>query len=349
MHQNYYPHRSGRYICSRCGYINARVLSPTRVVANIYKPSYLPCEHCHRKKNFTGSNAANRISPTKPFPLSPEDRQVGLNLHLHYYTDSADFEKRDFILWSLVKKSQVAFGNWVCRSSLRHTLLALSAAVLPQDGYEPYYLENRNRAHKELQVVIHGRDGILDSDVLAAFVLAVLATFKSLPDETVTAYAEGCMLMLGICEKNSRRRSTASSVCMLRVFGPLILDWLEILHLRCVDQDRWKKTVHLRSRLADGLTPFAQRVRYLHSEHAEWRSNLGRAIRYTVSILAGRLMCILPIIASNEYNGQFAREGLVTDVLDSVKTELADPNYKVALEKSELWNEQIPIRYTIPP
>jgi hypothetical protein len=276
---------------------------------------------------------------------------------LLHYTNSAKFEKTDFILWSLVQKSRLAFGNWLCRSTLRYSVLALSAALLPPEQYQPHHVLTNGRACRELQAVIKRQDGInaipiLDSDVLAAFIFGVLTTYDRYPKynpvsaDKIEKAADGCMLMLKLCVKN-RRRSSSSPPCVLNDFGPLILDWLEYLHLRNGDWDRWMKTFQMRKNFVDGATPFEQRVRYVHSGHAEWRSDVGRAIRFTLSLLAGKLKCILLILARKEYNGQFERGEFVKDIFESVETELKDSIFKNALKESRLWNEPIPTRYVI--
>lgn len=152
--------------------------------------------------------------------------------------------------------------------------------------------------------------------------------------------------MLGICLKNSRSvGGSRSENCMLKNFGPIILDWLEVLHLRNGDQGRWYKTVQMRDQFFKGTTAFEKRVKHVQSEHNGWRSGMGRAIRCTLSILVGKLIPILPVIAKSEHNGQFEREGVVKDVYQSVSTELDDPAFQDALTNSEHWKEQIPIRY----
>jgi len=58
-------------------------------------------------------------------------------------------------------------------------------------------------------------------------------------------------------------------------------------------------------------------------------------------------MCILPILAKREYNGQFERGEFVRDIFESVETELMDPIFKNALKETRLWKEPIPTRYVI--
>ena len=132
---------------------------------------------------------------------------------------------------------------------------------------------------------------------------------------------------------------------MLTNFGPLILDWLEVFYVHNGNETKWDRAVGLRSQLFETSTPFVQRLKYFPSEHDGWRSNVGWAICYTISVLKDKLASILPIIAGKEYRGEFNRDGFVRTILKYIESELEDPMFRRAVEESKSWKDEIPARY----
>jgi hypothetical protein len=259
------------------------------------------------------------------------------------YAYSDAFEKRDILLSSVIKQSGIKFGIYFHRAILRHSVAAISAALLPKDDFENHLQWNTHQANQELNVVLRGEKEILDSDVVAAFLLGLLAVLNKRSADQIELYANACRMMLGLFFANSKDQS--SSQHMLANFGPLILDWLEILHLRQGDQLRWYKTFQLRRHLFNDLTNFEQRLRYFQSGRQGWSSVVGRAVKYTLSILSEKLICILPIVAKREHDGNFGKEGIIEDILQSVKREFDHPSFQHALAETEKFKDDTPTRY----
>lgn len=278
--------------------------------------------------------------PSRQFPESAESREFGIiELLDHVYSDK--FENRDILLFSLIKQSGDAYGKCLEHTFLRHAIAAVSAYALPQDLHQGLFKKNIYAAYGELKIILeHGTKGISEADVFATFLLGVIATANTLTASRVASHTRGCLLMLGICFTNKH----TSSNPMLNDFGPLILDWLEILHLRRRDPTKWHEADSVRRGLFSGLSPFDQRLRYVQSEHQEWRSNVGWAIRYTLAILADKLIWMIPVRANKEYLSQYEEE-YTKYVFNSVKSELRDETFKDAIAKSELWEEELPTRY----
>jgi hypothetical protein len=282
------------------------------------------------------------MAPSRQFPASAESREfkfIALLLD-HVYSDK--FENRDILLFSLIKQSRVAYGKCLEPIFLRHAVAAVSAYALPQKLYQGLLAKNIDTAYGELNIILkHGTNGITEADVFATFLLGVIATANRLTDSQIASYTSACLRMLWICFKNEH----TSSNRMLNDFGPLILDWLEIFHLRRRDPIKWHEVDSVRRRLFRGISPFDQRLRYIQSEHQEWRSNVGWAIRYTLAILADKLIWMIPVLAKKKYLSQSEEEEYAEYVRLSVKSELRDQRYQDGIAKSDLWEEEIPTRY----
>ena len=283
----------------------------------------------------------NTESPSRQFPESAESREFKFVALLdHVYSDK--FKDRDILLFSLIKQSGDAYGKCLEPIFLRHAAAAVSAYALPQDLYQDLFKKNSDAAYGQLNIILkHGTNGISETDVFATFLLGVIATANHLTTSQIASYTSGCLLMLVICFKNEH----TSSNRMLNDFGPLILDWLEIFHLRRRDPIKWHEVDSVRRGLFRGISAFDQRLRYIQSEHQEWRSNVGWAIRYTLAILADKLIWMIPVLANKEYVSQSEEEGYEKDVSISVRSELRDKRYRDAIAKSALWEEEIPTRY----
>ena len=308
---------------------------------------HLPCERC-RLRNITapclklmGPKTEAQVAPSRQFPESVDCRELRQIILLldHVYSDK--FENRDIILWSLIRKSKTTYGECL-PTSLRHAAAALSASALPQHQYEVLLKRNTNAAYGELNLMLErGPNGISESHVFATFLLGIIATVNPLTSPHVASYTKGCLLMLGICFTNGE----TSNNRMLNDFGPLILDWLEVLHLRRKHPVKWYETYRVRRALFSGVSPFDKRLRYFQSEHEEWRSNVGWAIRYTLAILADKLIWMIRVIANKEPLSQSEEQEYVEEVYNSVKSELRDRQFQDMSAQTGLWEEEIPTRY----
>ena len=200
-----------------------------------------------RQRNITapclklmGPKTEAQVALSRQFPRSVESPELRQSILLldHVYSDK--FEKRDILLFSLIRQSGVAYGKCLEPTSLRYAVAALSATALPQQYYQGLLERNINAAYGELTNILKsGPNRISESDLFATFLLGIVATVNPLTSSRVPSYTRGCLLMLGICFTNEQ----TSSNRMLNNFGPLILDWLEILHLRHRNPIKWNEDI----------------------------------------------------------------------------------------------------------
>ena len=289
-----------------------------------------------------GPKTEVQLGSSRQFPEVSESREFRDIALLLDYIYSDKFENRDILLWSLLRQSGIIYGKCIEPISLRYAAAALSAALLPQCHFQGHLKRYTNAAYGQLKIILkRGPNRISESDVFATFLLGLVATVNPLNSPPVASYTKGCLLMLGVCFTSK----TPPSNRMLNDFGPLILDWLEIFHLRRNDPVKWNDTYNVRRRLFNGKSPFDQRLKYVQLEHENWRSGVGWALRYTLAILADKLIWMIPVIARKELHSQSEGQEYVEDVFESVKSELRDKQFRDAIAQSELWEEEIPVRY----
>jgi len=190
-----------------------------------------------------------------------------------------------------------------------------------------------------LKVKINAPNRILESDLLATFLLGIVATIDPNPSRPVSSYAKGCELVMMNCFQNSGGHAALND--LLLTFSPLILDWLEVWHLQ--NSNQWRTIYRLRRHLFDGECSFEQRQRYFQPEN-EWRSTRGWAIQFSLSVWTEKLLYVVQKCAARENDLNQHERGDVETVLESVKSDLKGPRFNEAFEASKLWQEDVPTR-----
>jgi hypothetical protein len=288
-----------------------------------------------------GPKTEAQVAPSRQFPESAESLEFRYTALLFDHVYSEGFRSRDSLLSSLIRQSGATYGKCLPPACLNYAVAAFSAATLPQKHFQYHVRRNTDAAYRELKTILkRPPEGISEPDLFATFLLGIMATFSPLLSAHLASFTKACFLMLGICLKNQKTPSNR----MLNNFGPLILDWLEVLHLRRRNPVKWNETFRLRRDLFSGVSSFEQRLGYFQSECVEWQSDVGRAVKYTVAILADKLVWMIPVIANKEFFSRSEGDEYIEDVFESVNSELRDKQFKDAIAQSELWKEEIPRR-----
>lgn len=129
----------------------------------------------------------------------------------------------DNITAAVIKRLPAVYGLSLTSGPLRHAILALAAAYL---GTEQHIEQTEFHAHQARRFLITrlATPSVIDeADVLGAFVLAIYAWTGPVSRKEIMIHVRGCASMLQTLSEKSRLSH------VLRVFGPLIFDYLTLL------------------------------------------------------------------------------------------------------------------------
>ena len=224
------------------------------------------------------------------------------------------------------------YGPSISFVSLRHTILAFSAAKLPDELFRDRLQHHKNKAHLALLEKLEHPNSIGDGDVLAACALTAILFAEVYGTEAII-HANGCQAML-TCMYETAKSSTSSD--MLDVFGPYVSDYANFFTAFGSLMERSPANTEPFTRRR---TLFQQRVKYWDAlkrfgfpSEAPQASGLIEAVGEVFGDMIDMLTCCIHRLALKQTMQDFERDKIVDDFLDQVAAELNDFELQHAID-----------------
>ena len=163
----------------------------------------------------------------------------------------------DNITVAVIKRLPTIYGLSLPSEPLRHAILALSAAYIGNMHHVEQMESHSCKAKAWLIKRLYTPSLIDEFDVLASFILAIQAWRRSDSLHEISVHVRGCASMLQYLASQLRLSD------VLKVFGPLIFDYLTLLEF-WVKFDP-QKTLEARYTVFGQELYFQQRVYYRNS------------------------------------------------------------------------------------
>ena len=216
------------------------------------------------------------------------------------------------------------YGPSISFVSLRHAILAFSAAKLPDEVFRDRHQDHKSKARVALLEKLEHPDNIGDGDVLAGCALSAILFAEVYGTEAII-HANGCQAML-TCLYETAKSSPSSD--MLDVFGPYVSDYANFFAAFGSLMERSPANTEPFIRRP---TSFQQRVKYWDAlnrfgfpSEAPQASGLIEAVGEVFGDMIDMLTCCIRRLALKQMMDDFERDQLVDDFLDQVAAELND-------------------------
>lgn len=245
----------------------------------------------------------------------------------------------DNVIAAVIKQMPTVYGLSLTSGPLRHAILALSATYINIQQHVDQMEFHSHKARLSLINRLATPTVVDEFDVLATFVLAIQACTVSGSRNEILVHVRGCASMLQTLATESRLSS------VLRVFGPLIFDYLTLLEFWVKFDPR--ETFQARYIVFGDGSYFQQRLNYVSTirtdcKGTEWNSAVGWAIHTTAMFLFDMVFCMITRIVSRT---EYIEEGLTNYCSQIIKFQFCDPAFQRALRNALQWQQNGPIRY----
>jgi hypothetical protein len=244
------------------------------------------------------------------------------------------------VISAVIQKLPSIYGLPLYAGPLRHAILSLSATYI---GSEVHIDQTEFHCHKARLMLINRLATptvVNELDVLATFVLALQAWTCGARSREISVHVRGCASMLQELASESRLSN------VLRVFGPLIFDYL-------IQLDLWVKfdaeeTFQTRCAVFGDGSNFQQRLAYVSAirtdfHGTEWDSAVGWTLHTTALFLFDMVFCMM---MRTTYYAISLESRITTSYLHMVKAQLFDPAFQFVLSSARQWRQKGPIRYS---
>lgn len=298
----------------------------------VYESEWLPCEYCTSHqitapcRKLRGPKTAAHAEPSRPIPTA-DDAVIRTEdaLLLDYAYSNNDLSQA----WakSLFNVMATQYGPSISSRSLRHTILALCASFLPQTQFGDSFFHHKAEAYRALSRVVQTPRTITEADVLAACFLAQLCASGDVVE--LSQHAHGCLEMLRVSYENVGGNPLSN---MHIVFGPYASQVCEYYAIISSLSPRARQIIPRRH------TTFHQRVSYWtaihHFKHKseKWLTGSVRSINEILRDLINLLLSCINRVALMETGQQSEAGTLHRDILEYIKEELGDADFRKAME-----------------
>jgi hypothetical protein len=161
-----------------------------------FSSKWLPCDFCKAKNirepcfKLFGPQTEALLNPSRPIPtaidavIEPEDV---LLLQYAYSRPS------EYIIWLIINRLGLVYGQSLPSPGLRHAVLAVAAAEIGSPQFFNQYQCHKSQMYRELAAKIKDLALITETDIFASFLFMAL---KQSTREEKLNHAKGCLAMI---------------------------------------------------------------------------------------------------------------------------------------------------------